>query len=885
MKMVENVLEDDSKRSRIIDDSDIPLIDADIDTVTTNDIQRTGSDSSPFKWSSDQQRNTLDLDKYQLTVKSYASIGLGVSDGRKIFVRKVDTTANDEENDNDDHFLGIFSFILRSFIPMQLSTDGSGTGNRTIYKDGTCWLSKEAMSNFQSQDGDIREHPPYTLCAWLLVIWFSIFLFQWRLFRKYGRSFVLSATLPIITIISFMTLSLTLDGAGAGVRRLFTIDWDILSSSEVWVDGVSQGLSSISLAYGVVILSGSFNKFTDDLTQSSMFLIAINGFMSIVSAITFFASLGSIISDYGHYVLSGPESVFEVYAYMADSLSLSQASTVIFGLLIVVCGLNTQTLLMEVVVMAFQSVVPNSAKKFLRYREFLSLPLCITSFVIGSVIVLTDGNNIIQFVDDFVTTKAVLFLLTLEIVAVSWIYGFKKLCKNIREMTRKWPSLMYQFAWAFTIPFLSIVTVVVTTRNYNGSFESGEDVEYIYAGWFLLFIIFAPVPITAAMVVVSSEGKSLKKKIIKSFKSEIEDCPCCNRGISCLHETQSTLHANHSSSAPQLQTAAEATKRYFSTTYNHYVTVAGTNLSIPLGEFVNGGATLPKTRQDPSAIVITNPKTFEALKTTTPADISGPLLPTGNITLNRRSTPSLKPSVSFAPLSQDDTMEENESPSSEKSGNKNVESNEKDMPQIRYPVSSMLAENNKLNRYSMPIFSNGMWIGNTFVNQQAISGHNGNQPAINEGALGKSRVLDEQSPYPLQPSINNFLLFHRPNIPAGYSYLPSQSENHIGSQMNMMQQPQIMNRYSVPFGAYFVPANPHSPKIVCSESTDVPNEDSILEIKNAEIKFDNIPIERKDKSSNKFSGDAWNFDTSAEENHDQIPGEDSEKPKTIVLPR
>ncbi|KAK2711552.1 hypothetical protein QYM36_012645, partial [Artemia franciscana] len=105
--MVENVLEDDSKRSRIIDDSDIPLIDADIDTVTTNDIQRTGSDSSPFKWSSDQQRNTLDLDKYQLTVKSYASIGLGVSDGRKIFVRKVDTTANDEENDNDDHFLTI----------------------------------------------------------------------------------------------------------------------------------------------------------------------------------------------------------------------------------------------------------------------------------------------------------------------------------------------------------------------------------------------------------------------------------------------------------------------------------------------------------------------------------------------------------------------------------------------------------------------------------------------------------------------------------------------------------------------------------------------------------------------------------------------------------
>ncbi len=57
---------------------------------------------------------------------------------------------------------------------------------------------------------------------------------------------------------------LTLDGALNGVKYLFTPDWSLLKSSQVWIDAVTQVFLSYGLGIGAITGLGSYNKFNNN---------------------------------------------------------------------------------------------------------------------------------------------------------------------------------------------------------------------------------------------------------------------------------------------------------------------------------------------------------------------------------------------------------------------------------------------------------------------------------------------------------------------------------------------------------------------------------------------------------------------------------------------
>ena len=68
-----------------------------------------------------------------------------------------------------------------------------------------------------------------------------------------------TATFPYITLTIFLIYGLTLDGALDGLGYLFTPDYDVLATAQVWLDAGTQVFFSMSLAVGGIIAFSSYN--------------------------------------------------------------------------------------------------------------------------------------------------------------------------------------------------------------------------------------------------------------------------------------------------------------------------------------------------------------------------------------------------------------------------------------------------------------------------------------------------------------------------------------------------------------------------------------------------------------------------------------------------
>lgn len=52
---------------------------------------------------------------------------------------------------------------------------------------------------------------------------------------------------------------------------------------------------------------------------------------------------------------------------------------------------------------------------------------------------------------------SIMFLAFFEVIAISWLYGVRRLCNNVKEMTGRLPSVYFRFCWFLAAPLLIMV--------------------------------------------------------------------------------------------------------------------------------------------------------------------------------------------------------------------------------------------------------------------------------------------------------------------------------------------------------------------------------------------------------------------------------------------
>ncbi|XP_042891761.1 sodium- and chloride-dependent GABA transporter ine-like [Penaeus japonicus] len=415
----------------------------------------------------------------------------------------------------------------------------------------------------------------------LLAAWVLVYFCIWKSIKSSGKVVYVTATVPYLLIGAFLWRALTLPGASDGLQYFFRPRWELLMDAQVWVNAAAQNFNSIGIAFGSLIAFASYNKLDNNIVLDTWAICLTNSFTSVLSGMIVFSTLGNIAleqsKDIDDVVAQGPGLVFTVYPQALAKMPYAAVWSVLFFLMLLIFGLDSQFANVEVIITSLQDEFPKWIKKYLKHHEILVMIVCLISFISGLPNVTEGGIYFFQLIDYYAASVSLMYVAFFEVIAVVWIYGAGRLAGNLKEMTGKLPSLYFRCCWYFAAPVLILAIWVFSLVDYKEpTFNKGK---YIYPdwaiglGWIIASMSIVPTPVLAVLEVTRAKGSTVCEKIKNAMRPTIDQCSCCARTHNCLlkevHEQQMKLVACDSSLVTQdgVNVATNQEKRIHPTDY------------------------------------------------------------------------------------------------------------------------------------------------------------------------------------------------------------------------------------------------------------------------------------------------------------------------------
>ena len=141
---------------------------------------------------------------------------------------------------------------------------------------------------------------------------------------------VLIPSLLLVLLVSLFK-ALSLEGAGAGIRYLFTPDWSTLSDPRLWLEALTQNAWDTGAAWGLILTYAAYMRRSDDVTLSAFQTGIGNNLVSLLAAVilfsTVFGTLGATM-DNGEILqvmkTSGPASTGLTFMWMPQLFQLME---------------------------------------------------------------------------------------------------------------------------------------------------------------------------------------------------------------------------------------------------------------------------------------------------------------------------------------------------------------------------------------------------------------------------------------------------------------------------------------------------------------------------------------------------------------------------------
>jgi NSS family neurotransmitter:Na+ symporter len=195
---------------------------------------------------------------------------------------------------------------------------------------------------------------------------------------------LLIPALLLIVVISLIR-AVTLPGSGVGLTYLFTPDWSSLTEPQLWLEALTQNAWDTGAAWGLILSYGAYMRSKDDITISAFQTGIGNNMVSILAAMTIFATvfgtLGSTMSN-GEILevmkTSGPASTGLTFIWMPQLFN-EMAGGSIFGILFFL-GLTFAAFssLISMIELASRVFVDMGVS-----RKKATIGICVTGFLLG----------------------------------------------------------------------------------------------------------------------------------------------------------------------------------------------------------------------------------------------------------------------------------------------------------------------------------------------------------------------------------------------------------------------------------------------------------------------------------------------------------------------
>uniref|UniRef100_UPI00398EB07C solute carrier family 6 member 4a isoform X2 n=1 Tax=Pristiophorus japonicus TaxID=55135 RepID=UPI00398EB07C len=441
-------------------------------------------------------------------------------------------------------------YLYSSFtseLPWTTCNNAWNTQNCTSYflKDNITWTkhSTSPAEEFYTRQvlqvhrshgledlGGIRWQLALCLLLIFTVVYFSI----WKGVKTSGKVVWVTATFPYVVLFILLVRGATLPGAWRGVLFYLKPEWSKLLTTQVWVDAAAQIFFSLGPGFGALLAFASYNKFNNNCYKDALITSTVNCLTSFLSGCVIFTVLGYMAEKRNESVAdvakdSGPSLLFITYAEAIANMPASTFFAIIFFLMLITLGLDSTFAGLEGVITA---VLDEYSELLRKRREWFVLGLVVVCYL-GALSTLTYGGAfVVKLFEEYVTGAAVIAVVFLESIAVSWFYGMKRFCRDVKEMLGFSPGWYWQICWVAISPIFllfiiaSFLSVPLKLKLFNYTYPHWTAV----VGYCIGTSSFICVPSYMVYKIVITPG-TFKQRILKSITPEVDENETPNSGV------------------------------------------------------------------------------------------------------------------------------------------------------------------------------------------------------------------------------------------------------------------------------------------------------------------------------------------------------------------
>lgn len=358
---------------------------------------------------------------------------------------------------------------------------------------------------------------------WELVLcyllgWIFVCLTLSKGVKSSGKVVYVTATFPYLVLVILLIRGVLLDGYYKGIEFYITPDLSILGKAKVWKEAANQIFFSLSASWGGLIALSSYNKFNNDVFRDALIVSFGNCLTSVFAGFVIFSYLGFIASELGEEVndvaSGGTTLAFVVYPFAVTKMPVSTLWAILFFIMLVTLGVDSQFVLVETVTTSFLDLFPRTR----RFKAFVVMVFCGIFFLLGLTLTTKGGLDMLDLMDHYAGGWNVLIIAICECIALAWVYGVRRFLMDIETMIGlkvcgclPWVVFKYWWAlcWMLITPGVIVFVTLFSWIDYQRKDSLPEWSDAL--GWLMTLSVILGIFITAIIKIVMVPGSLMQK--------------------------------------------------------------------------------------------------------------------------------------------------------------------------------------------------------------------------------------------------------------------------------------------------------------------------------------------------------------------------------------
>uniref|UniRef100_A0A0X3P7Z8 Sodium-and chloride-dependent betaine transporter n=1 Tax=Schistocephalus solidus TaxID=70667 RepID=A0A0X3P7Z8_SCHSO len=376
----------------------------------------------------------------------------------------------------------------------------------------------------------------WELALCLLLTWVIVFLCIFQGIRASSKILYFTAPSPLILMFILLIRTAMLDGASMGMVYYLKPDWTHLASVEVWSDAGTQIFFSYSISLGTLTALGSFNDFNHNSVRDTGIFAILNTCVSFLAGCIIFTTLGFMAKSSGvpisEVAEAGPGLAFIAYPKALSTMPLSPLWSVLFFLILLLLGLDSQFVGVEGFVTAAVDMFPD-VLAVRRNRVLFTAATCILCYFVGLLMVTNGGIYVFQLFDYYVGSRIILVVAFFECFVIGFIFGARKFGLHLKNMYSMNFYYLPMVAYCIIAPLFSLTLFILSVIVYGKLTYKKTSGIYEYPGyatafgWLLASCSVVFIPLVAVHRLVRAKG-NFSERLRNLCKPNIPQAPDFN---------------------------------------------------------------------------------------------------------------------------------------------------------------------------------------------------------------------------------------------------------------------------------------------------------------------------------------------------------------------